>query len=362
MQTATNPESGRGPLRGLDLENPSGEAREAMARWLRSLDLSPTRGRMRVLTLCIEAFMRKNPRETDSSDPDPRKRYAHLPFIPARSMQRLTDDYRTIRDASCELLGYSNRHQGFCDRIVGWKDGFLALVWELVRVVREEGTTPSTPGLRPGADWNLYSAGSRSNRLYHPAQSLPSSVKRLIYGGCWDVDIVACHPRLLRRALLGRTEENLRSVAELPLLREAVEDPEAFLTRLQGERWGWWGRLKGACGGRKIAKVMRARLLNPPSEGKLRRTGVGWYDELAAQVSSAVRELARLEGWSTPHLLLTALEREVILAATDAVGSDKVVLNMHDGLVLTPQAAPDAQSLATTLMEATGLAWKVRVL
>ncbi len=343
---------------GVDFRNPLGHIRDEFASLLRANGLRATMGNIKTMGVVMNAwyYATCNPRKpVDNPDSnEPRQVWDHLYYIPSRVLKSYTRDYIAVRDMLCLMLGYSSRIQKFSDRIKGWKDDFIrvarSLVLGLLRL-RVSSRTELPEELRPGADKSKYFQTLDSNRYYHPAQAMCREWKEIEYVGCFDADIVNAHPALLDRALQNSDDPELRAVSRNPLFRMMVDMPEEFIDWLR-EEFGV---------DRAGAKALRSRLLNPPARGRHRRTGKDWYDGLADLLSAAARKLARLEGHRTPHLLLTRLEQDVIDIAVKAVGAGNVVLNMHDGLILAPHTASDAESLAATLREATGLSWKARV-
>jgi hypothetical protein len=270
-------------------------------------------------------------------------------FIRTSEAQRLTNRYREILNASCRFRGYSNRLEGVCDRVVGWREPFIDLSIKCWEEQFREMRRGDSSWLRPGANPNNYIQTDKSCRYYARVQNMPRAIKERVFRGCIDADMVNCHAQLFWRHILKGEFWGNRD------MQQCIEEPEAFLGRISDS--GAWTEevcLAEDCP-RKRSKRMRSKLFNPPKGGKPNPVGVKWYDDLTQWI------LERLEsaGVDNCHKYFTAIEQERLGVAWDAVGRDTVVSNMHDGFIMDcPGPEVTTEALEEILQSATGMPWR----
>lgn len=283
-------------------------------------------------------------------------------FIPTARAKSMTNQYRKIMDSVCKRKGYHSHAGGVCDLIVAWLPQFSdhcidLLKRELVAVqaarrsgMDAQGAPELRWSLRPGYDKSNYKQTEESNRYYAEVQNMPREVKQRVYESYWDADMINCHAAIFSKWILGGDESGNADfdlmMAEPGAFLQKIIDTGAFTYRV-------WNSNDEPI---KRAKRMRSKLFNPPKSGTIKRIGVEWYDDLAHWINEQLNEA----GVSNAHMYFTALEQELIDLAAKAVGEENVCVNMHDGMILEPDAAIDPQEITAILESATGMKWKCR--
>ena len=308
-----------------------------------------TSGQIQLLNLIIETY--KSNFSIDSNS---------QVFIPTPNAKKLTNNYRQILDACCVFKGYHNWENSTCDLIIAWREEFIdfcigMMEWEWKQISKiaakkklNDAEKKLDWDLRPGADKSNYKQTQDSCRYYAKVQNMPKEMKKKVFKGCIDADMVNCHANLFLKHVLNGEMPNNKD------FRMMLEDPELFIQKIVNTN-AFTNKVYWSEGTeRDKAKRMRARLFNPKPGQKLKSIGVDWYDALADFIYESLSEC----GIQNSHKFFTAIEQERIDEAIEAIGPDSVVSNMHDGLLLDGPANLDLESLEKILAKATGMEWK----
>jgi hypothetical protein len=289
-------------------------------------------------------------------------------FIPAKTMQNLVREYQPFRDACFLMKGYNNHLSGKCDLITGYTEAFDALFISLLKAQYLFQSTLSPlylvnkeldnknhnfeliGNLYPGADTTMYHQTEKSPRYYIWLQNLSKDHKKEVYSGCVDFDITACHPTIFFK-------EVLKGMTSNPYMKTMIEEPEVFIQHLIDSKI--YNRLYPhltVTDERAAAKDARSRLFNLRPDGSHRMSGIHWYDNLQAYIISEMEKMSI----SNPHQFFCNQERKIVEQAIAHVGADRVVLLMHDGVILKDVAY--IGSLCSELGFITGYQWKATLL
>lgn len=308
-----------------------------------------TTGQIQLLNIVIETYKANFTIDSNSQV-----------FIPTAKANQLTKNYRQILDACCIFKGYYNWDNSTCDLIIGWREEFVdfcisMMEWEFRQISKLAGKKKLNDAeklldwdLRPGADKNNYKQTDNSCRYYAKVQNMPRDMKKQVFKGCIDADMVNCHANLFLKYVLDNV------MPEQNDFKMMLQEPEEFIRKIVDTNAFtngiYWSEGTERC----KAKRMRARLFNPKPGQRLKNIGVEWYDALANFIYDALSEC----GIDNSHKFFTAIEQQRIDEAVEAVGPQNVVSNMHDGLLLDGPANLDLQSLEEILSRATGMQWK----
>ena len=280
-------------------------------------------------------------------------------FVPSATMQSLTRDYVSIRNAVCVMKGYSNFADGTCDLIVGWtpaaSDAMFCIMQEEFKSrflswnrSREDQSLYLVIKEFPGACPMNYTSSDKTHRLHHRDQNIPKVMKRLLFKGCTDYDIQACFPNIFRKNILK--DKNWEMIDLM------IDRPDEFLQLIiDADAFTHLIRIDTKQSARQKAKVMRSRLFHPPAKGTLPRTGCDWYDDLGDIIAMHLRQ----SGIEKPHLYFTMIEQEIIECAFDAFGRDDILLRMHDGFIAW--GTDDIVDKLQRLHAATGYKWSASI-
>ena len=283
--------------------------------------------------------------------------------IPANRMQQLCRNYEPIRNAVCIMLPCASKDAKRCNRIIGWTEAFNDFIielwseqlkWEMKQRQARKALNRVEFHFMPGADLSRYSKTEKSNRHYFWAQNIKRDDKSKLYGphGCIDFDLVAAHFYIFCMELMQSGEGH-------PMIDLFLRDPDHFHQLIiDHEAMPYAIRTDSSLTPQQKAKASRNALMMPPNNGTPQPVGVKWYDELRAFVHARLKECC-IEG-ETPHQLLTAIEARILQQAFDAIGREKVCLNMHDGFIA--MGVEDIEAAVQMLQEATGYKWKATLL
>jgi len=289
-------------------------------------------------------------------------------WIPSATMQKMVDNYIPFRDACFKMKGFHSRLEGKCDRITGYTETFDALFISLLKAQLQYQSTLSPLSLPnkvygnknhnfeligdlyPGADTTMYHQTDKSPRYYIWMQNLSKEDKKEVYSGCVDFDITACHPTIFYK-------EVLKGMTSNAYMKTMIEEPEVFIQHLIDSKI--YNRLYPHItvgDERAAAKDARSRLFNLRPDGHHRLSGVHWYDDLQAYI---IKEIDKMS-ISNPHQFFCNQERKIVEQAIAHVGAERVVLLMHDGVILKDVAY--IGSLCSELGFITGYGWKATLL
>jgi hypothetical protein len=290
-------------------------------------------------------------------------------FIPAKDMQKILREYQPFRDACFKMKGFHSKANSKCDRIVGYTDEFLGLVTNILKVryleqkkrrsklyntqsVVSLGLTKesSNTNMMPGAAVENYRASENSARHYIWLQNLTRDMKKEIYAGLSDLDIVGCFPNIFFREVLKGECNNF-------YMNLMIVYPEHFLNMLitdnVAQKLYPHRRLPQD---RDSAKIARSRLFHPPTSGrKPKASGIGWYDDLQHYIINNLNAC----GITDAHMFFTTIEQRIITQAIPVVGANNVILRMHDGFIVNVQ---DTEEVISQLQSITGYAWSHKTL
>jgi len=299
-------------------------------------------------------------------------------FVPSATMQSLTRDYVSIRDATCIMKGYSNFADGTCDLIVGWIPAFselsIRLQTEAVKtalsirrsgesilylVIKEKANEHKalSQAFFPGADLTGYAPPTdKTHRPTHWLQNMKREHRRVAFAACMDFDIQSCFPQIFRQRVL---QEGTYPIAEHPFFQKMVDEPEAWIASLiAADCWTYTIRqdILNGCSLRDAAKAMRSRLFHPGKNGTLADCGWAPYDSLKDWILGCLRarEITNV------HLFFTEVEQEILETAMTAAGRPHVLVRMHDGFIADGLARPHDALVA--IEAATGFKWKMEIL
>ena len=288
-------------------------------------------------------------------------------FIPAKDMQEIVREYQPFRDACFKMKGFHSRADSKCDRIVGYTDQFLGLITNILKVryleqknrsryntlymLNKELTKESSnTNMIPGADVENYRTSDNSARHYIWLQNLTRDMKKEIYTGLSDLDIVGCFPNIFFREVLKGQCNNF-------YMQMMIDQPEHFLNMLITDSVAQ--KLyphKCLPQDRDSAKIARSRLFHPPTSGrKPKASGIQWYDELQSYIIDNLNTC----GITDAHMFFTTIEQRIITQAIPVVGDNNVILRMHDGFIVTIQ---DTEEVIKQLEVLTGYAWSHKTL
>lgn len=290
-------------------------------------------------------------------------------FIPVNEMKKLCHhNYISFREACFQMKGYSNHLSGKCDLITGYTEAFDALFINLLKAQLQYQSTLSPlywynkeldngdhnfeliGNLYPGADTTMYHQTEKSPRYYIWMQNLSKADKKEVYSGCVDFDITACHPTIFFK-------EVLKGMTSNPYMKTMIEEPEVFIQHLIDSKI--YNRLYPhitVTDERAAAKDARSRLFNLRPDGTHRLSGIHWYDNLQAYIISEMDKMSI----SNPHQFFCNQERKIVEQAIDHVGAERVVLLMHDGVIL--KDVTFVGSICSELGFITGYQWKATLL
>ena len=273
-------------------------------------------------------------------------------FVPSTRLKKLSKrKYQIIRDACCVMKGYSSHLEAKCNLIVGWTASFDALCFAILKHLvskGREGEEHYTGTIRnltiPGADTSEYMHTENSQyRWYHNLQNLDKEQKAIVFDGSHDFDIQACFPSIFHNncSFWDRPEEYDTMIEEPELFLQKIIDDDCFTYKI---------RTKDLTP-RQKAKCMRSRLFNPPRVGKLQRTGIQWYDNLADWILETLQQNQVFDA----HNWFTQKEQEYVEKAFQVIGHDNIRLRMHDGFISKPVDCID--TTLQRLKEVTNLNW-----
>ena len=271
-------------------------------------------------------------------------------FIPTSILKKHSKrNYQAIRSTICHMKGFSDHKSGKCDLIVAWKDAFAETVNKILLSHRlfKQGSiiNRSFYNSLPGADWTKYSQKNSSGRHYISHQNLCKAYRSILFKGCDDIDIQACWSSIFLRELHNYINnnniDNTGYLSDLMPLFNRLNDNDKLLQDIINDDI----RLHKVRNKtpRKRAKAIRSRLFNHKVSSKTgiitpnAPLGCEWYDDLATAIYD---QLLRM-GIYNSHLYFSTEEQKEIQKVVNVLGKDQVLLNMHDGLILTPNTISD---------------------
>lgn len=290
-------------------------------------------------------------------------------FIPTEVMRKCVMDYQSFRDACFKTKKFSNRQDKKCYLIVGYTEQFLGLITNILKIRyleqkrrrsklnntlymlnKELCKESSNTNMIPGAVVENYRTSDNSARHYIWLQNLTRDMKKEIYTGLSDFDIVGCFPNIFFREVLKGECDNF-------YMQMMIDQPEHFLNMLITDNVAQ--KLyphKHLPHNRDSAKIARSRLFHPPTSGrKPKASGIDWYDDLQSYIIDNLNAC----GITDAHMFFTTIEQRIITQAIPVVGHDNVILRMHDGFIVNIQ---DTDEIIKQLESITGYAWSHKTL
>lgn len=292
-------------------------------------------------------------------------------FIPAKEMQSLVRDYQSLRDACFKMKGFHDRNNSKCDRIIGYTEQFLGLTTNILKtrfleqnkrrtnhklyntlsvVNKEVCKEGSNRNMIPGAAVENYRTSENSARHYIWLQNLTRDMKKEIYTGLSDLDIVGCFPNIFYKEILKGECDNVD-------MQMMIHYPEQFLNMLIIDNVAQkLYPYKNLPQNRDSAKIARSRLFHPPKSGrKPKASGVEWFDNLQSYIIDNLNAC----GITDAHMYFTTIEQRIITQAIPVVGDNNVILRMHDGFIVDVK---DTEEVIRQLASQTGYTWSHKIL